>query len=67
MLLARFVRQSEGVYAATFPDTFGNQHKYTVTVSSFDKMAGQAEIFDPLQGCSMTVPFTLTLDSPAAP
>lgn len=65
MLLARFVRQSQGVYATTFPDSFGNQHKYTVTVTSYDRMAGQAEIFDPLQGCTMTVPFTLTLDNPA--
>lgn len=64
MLLTRFVRQSEGQYAATFPDNAGNQHKYSVTVSSFDKMAGQAEIFDPLQGCTMIVPFTLTLNSP---
>jgi hypothetical protein len=63
MLLTRFIRESPGSYRAAFADVEGNQHKYVVMVTSFDRMQGAAEIFDPVAGCTLNVPFTLALDT----
>jgi hypothetical protein len=61
LLLTRYNRVDTGVYDAVFADATGNLHRHTLTVTSLDRIAGQAEIEYVDIGCSLVVPFTLSL------
>lgn len=60
MLLTRYNENSPGVYSTVFTDAVGNLHRHTLTVQSYDRIAGEANI-EYLFGCTLNVPFSLSL------